>query len=75
MVKVSIPDNGQGIPLELQNKIFESFFATKAKGEGSGLGLDIVKKIINKHQRTIEIHSQTGKITFTSSLPLNLQKS
>lgn len=73
MVKVSITDNGQGIPLEIQNKIFEPFFTTKAKGEGSGLGLDIVKKIVDKHQGTIELHSQPGQTTFTISLPLNLE--
>ena len=43
---VSIKDNGHGIPKELQEKIFDPFFTTKKSGEGSGLGLDIVKKII-----------------------------
>ena len=69
-LKVSITDNGHGIPLEMQNKIFEPFFTTKSQGEGSGLGLDIVKKIINKHHGTIELNSTFGKTTFTISLPI-----
>ncbi|PSF39558.1 hybrid sensor histidine kinase/response regulator [Aphanothece hegewaldii CCALA 016] len=73
MVKVIMTDNGLGIPLEIQDKIFEPFFTTKAKGEGSGLGLDIVKKIINKHQGTIEFESMLGKTSFIVSLPINLE--
>jgi len=67
----SITDSGDGIPADIQSKIFEPFFTTKAPGEGSGLGLDIVKKIINKHNGSIKVDSIPGKTTFTVSLPIN----
>jgi signal transduction histidine kinase len=51
-------------------KIFEPFFTTKPAGEGSGLGLDIVKKILEKHQGNIEVESVPGKTTFTVFLPI-----
>jgi signal transduction histidine kinase len=71
-VLVSITDSGSGIPPEIMPKIFKPFFTTKAAGEGSGLGLDIVKKIIEKHQGTISMNSVPGQTTFTVSLPLEL---
>ncbi len=43
-------DSGTGIPEEIKDRIFEPFFTTKPRGEGSGLGLDIVRKVIEKHQ-------------------------
>ncbi len=67
---VSITDTGEGIPEELQKKIFEPFFTTKSAGEGSGLGLDIVKKIIEKHQGRITIESEPGNTTFHVWLPI-----
>ncbi len=70
-VQVSITNTGNGIPPEILPKIFEPFFTTKPIGEGSGLGLDIVKKIIEKHQGKIEVDSLPGKTTFTVFLPLN----
>ncbi len=57
---VSIGDTGPGIPEEIRSKIFDVFFTTKAAGVGSGLGLDIVKKIINKHQGRIGVQSKIG---------------
>jgi len=63
-------DSGGGIPDEIRQRIFEPFFTTKPAGEGSGLGLDIVKKIIERHQGTIEVESQPGKTTFTICLPI-----
>jgi signal transduction histidine kinase len=68
--KISITDSGTGIPEEIKPKIFEPFFTTKPPGEGSGLGLDIVRKIIEKHQGTIEFKSSPGQTTFTVSLPM-----
>ncbi len=70
--KISITDSGSGILPEIIPRIFEPFFTTKAPGEGSGLGLDIVKKIVEKHQGTIEAESVPGKTTFTVFLPMNL---
>lgn len=69
-VRVDISDTGQGIPSELQAKIFEPFFTTKPKGEGSGLGLNIVKKIVDRHAGQIRVDSQPGCTTFSVFLPL-----
>ena len=67
---VAITDTGHGIPADIQGKIFEPFFTTKPSGEGNGLGLDIVKKIIVKHQGEISLESMPGKTTFRVSLPI-----
>ena len=71
---VSISDNGKGIPPEIIPKIFEPFFTTKPPGEGSGLGLDIVKKILDKHEGQIFVQSVPGQTTFTVSIPLTLNE-
>ncbi|RKZ42877.1 MAG: hypothetical protein DRQ49_00680 [Gammaproteobacteria bacterium] len=68
-VLISITDSGVGIPASIQPKIFEPFFTTKPAGEGSGLGLDIVKKIIDKHDGKITATSMPGKTTLTVSIP------
>ena len=73
-VQIAIADTGTGIPKEIQQRIFEPFFTTKAAGEGSGLGLDIVKKIIDKHGGCIMVDSVPGKTTFTVILPADLGK-
>ncbi len=68
---VSIADTGCGIPDDIRDRIFEPFFTTKKAGEGSGLGLDIVRKIVERHGGTIEVFSQPGHgTTFTVRLPL-----
>ncbi|GAB4178509.1 MAG: AAA family ATPase [Coleofasciculaceae cyanobacterium] len=72
-VKVSITDNGKGISAEILPKIFEPFFTTKPPGEGSGLGLDIVRRIIKKHQGRVGVDSVPGKTTFTVFLPINVK--
>lgn len=69
-VVVRIIDNGPGIPTELREKIFEPFFTTKPIGEGSGLGLDIVKGIILRHQGEITVDSEPGRTCFTIRLPI-----
>ncbi|MEG4230973.1 AAA family ATPase [Microcoleus sp. Pol11C3] len=69
--KISISDSGKGISEEIKGKIFDPFFTTKPAGEGSGLGLDIVKKIVDKHQGKIEVESIPGKTTFNVSLPMS----
>ncbi len=69
-VIVSITDNGKGIPQDVSPKIFDPFFTTKPAGEGSGLGLDIVRKIVDKHQGKITFESEPGKTIFYVSLPI-----
>ena len=67
---VSVGDSGCGIPEELRSKIFDVFFTTKPAGVGSGLGLDIVKKIIQKHHGRIDLQSEVGVgTTFSVYLP------
>jgi len=68
-VVVAITDSGPGIPDAIKERIFEPFFTTKPAGEGSGLGLDICKKIIDKHQGKIGFDSQPGRTTFRVWLP------
>lgn len=68
---VKFTDSGDGISPEILDRIFEPFFTTKPPGEGSGLGLDIVKKIIEKHQGKIDVISVPGKTTFQVVLPIN----
>lgn len=70
-VYVRITDSGSGISQEVAAKMFEPFFTTKKPGEGSGLGLHIVKKIIEKHQGKIGFSSEPGKTTFEVTLPKN----
>ena len=70
-VTVKIEDNGPGIPKEIQDKIFQPLFTTKAKGEGSGLGLSIVQKIIEKHKGNISFESKKGKTVFIVKLPIH----
>ncbi|MGL5063249.1 MAG: ATP-binding protein [Microcoleus sp.] len=67
---VSITDSGAGIEPEIMPRIFEPFFTTKPPGEGSGLGLDIVQKIIAKHQGQLQVESVPGNTVFTVLLPL-----
>jgi signal transduction histidine kinase len=69
-VKIGITDSGPGIPEEIKFQIFEPFFTTKPPGEGTGLGLDIVKKIVEKHRGTIAFKSQPGRTTFNVFLPI-----
>jgi two-component system, NtrC family, sensor kinase len=68
---VKISDSGIGIPREAVDRIFEPFYTTKAIGEGSGLGLDIVRKIVDKHNGEISVHSVLGEGTsFRVALPI-----
>lgn len=69
-VVVRITDSGHGIPQEILPRIFDPFFTTKPAGEGSGLGLDIVRKIIDRHQGRIDVESQPGRTTFSVFLPI-----
>ncbi|MBD2576837.1 cache domain-containing protein [Oscillatoria sp. FACHB-1406] len=65
-------DSGKGIPPEILPRIFDPFFTTKAAGEGSGLGLDIVRKVVKKHQGEISVESQPGRTAIAILIPRNL---
>jgi signal transduction histidine kinase len=67
---VEIGDNGPGIPGEVQPHIFEPFFTTKGVGEGTGLGLDTVQRIVKKHRGNIQVNSTPGDTRFQVWLPL-----
>ena len=67
---VEIGDNGPGISPEIKDHIFEPFFTTKAVGEGTGLGLDTVQRIVKKHHGTIQVSSNPGDTRFQVWLPL-----
>jgi len=69
-VVVEIGDNGPGIPEEVEPHIFEPFFTTKGVGEGTGLGLDTVQRIVKKHRGNIQVDSEPGNTRFQIWLPL-----
>jgi signal transduction histidine kinase len=66
---VKVTDSGAGIPPEVQPKILEPFFTTKPMGEGSGLGLHICQKIVEKHQGKLNFVTRPGETTFIVDLP------
>jgi signal transduction histidine kinase len=67
---VEIQDSGPGIPPDIMPHIFEPFFTTKGVGAGTGLGLDIVYRIIRQHSATIEVQSRPGETRFIVRLPV-----
>jgi signal transduction histidine kinase len=69
-IMVEIRDNGAGIPEDLRSRIFEPFFTTKAVGEGTGLGLDTVARIVRKHRGNIRFESKPGDTCFQVRLPI-----
>ncbi len=69
-VVVEIGDNGPGISPEVKPHIFEPFFTTKGVGEGTGLGLDTVQRIVKKHRGSIQVTSKPGDTRFQVWLPV-----
>ena len=69
-VLVEIVDTGEGIPAEIQTRIFEPFFTTKPMGEGTGLGLDTVYRIVRKHRGNVTFASRPGYTCFRVRLPI-----
>jgi signal transduction histidine kinase len=71
-VLIEIADNGPGIPPEIKSKIFDPFFTTKGVGEGTGLGLDIVNRIIKSHRGMLSVTSVPGDTRFQVRLPIQV---
>ena len=69
-VVVRIVDNGAGIPAEVRERIFDPFFTTKPMGHGTGLGLDIVRRLVRHNDGQITVESQPGRTEFRVSLPV-----
>ncbi len=69
-VFVEITDNGPGIPDDVKSKIFDPFFTTKGVGKGTGLGLEVVRRIVDHHKGSITVDSVPGKTTFTICFPV-----
>jgi signal transduction histidine kinase len=68
---VTITDSGAGIPADVRSRIFEPFFTTKPVGKGTGLGLEMVRRIVeNRHHGSISIDSHPGRTSFSVCLPL-----
>ncbi|SDQ04085.1 Histidine kinase-, DNA gyrase B-, and HSP90-like ATPase [Chryseobacterium soldanellicola] len=70
-VKVTINDNGPGIPEDIKPNIFDPFFTTKDVGKGTGMGLETVQRIILKHKGSVKVQSVPGSTTFTVCIPIN----
>jgi signal transduction histidine kinase len=69
-VTVNIIDNGKGIPDEIMSRIFDPFFTTKKVGEGTGIGLDTVNRVVKRHKGTVKVNSKPGRTEFSVSIPL-----
>jgi signal transduction histidine kinase len=71
-IVVEIRDDGPGIPAEIRPRIFDPFFTTKDVGEGTGLGLDVVRRIVTERSGgEIEVQSEPGDTRFIVRLPLS----
>ncbi|WP_254062470.1 sensor histidine kinase [Acidobacterium sp. S8] len=70
MLLIEVWDNGPGIPPDLQDRIFEPFYTTKAPGSGLGLGLDTVQRIVRKHRGYVRVQSEPGATCFQIRLPI-----
>ena len=76
MVTLTIADTGHGMPQDVIAKIFDPFFTTKEFGKGTGLGLTVVRGIIEEHSGTIQVKSEPGVGTeFTICLPIHSEPS
>jgi signal transduction histidine kinase len=69
-ILVEIADDGAGIPGDVRSRIFDQFFTTKEVGKGTGLGLDIARRIVGQHQGKISFTSEPGNTSFQVRLPI-----
>jgi signal transduction histidine kinase len=70
-VLAEVVDNGPGVPEQIRDRIWEPFFTTKDVGQGSGLGLDIARRIVARHSGSIELHQMPGETAFAVRLPVS----
>jgi len=69
-VRITITDNGPGIPDDIKQNIFAPFFTTKEMGKGTGLGLDVVTRIMSQHNGEVKVKSEPGHTEFEICLPI-----
>ncbi len=69
-VQVSVIDDGPGIPEDVKTKIFDPFFTTKEIGKGTGLGLEVVQRIVQQHRGSVKVNSEPGKTEFIICFPI-----
>ena len=69
-VVVRVTDDGPGIPAEVKSRVFDPFFTTKPVGKGTGLGLDIVRRLVDRNDGSIELESEPGRTEFRVALPV-----
>ena len=70
-IKVEVGDTGTGIPDTIINKIYDPFFTTKAVGKGTGLGLEVSRRVVDHHGGKLDLRSEPGNTVFTVSLPFD----
>lgn len=73
-LRISVVDSGKGIPKEIQDKLFESFFTTKKPGHGTGLGLSVSLKIVESHKGKLYYDPNSTNTRFVLEIPLNLSQ-
>ena len=66
---MKVVDNGPGIPEQLRPRVFDQFFTTKPLGQGTGLGLDIARRIVRNHDGVLEFDTRPGRTEFRVVLP------
>ncbi len=69
-VRIKIIDNGTGIPPEILSRIFDPFFTTKKVGEGTGIGLDLVNRVVKHHNGDVKVTSKPGRTEFAICIPV-----
>ena len=69
-VVVRVTDDGPGIPADVKSRIFDPFFTTKGVGKGTGLGLDIVRRLLDRNDGSIDVESEPGRTEFRVALPV-----
>ena len=70
-VQVTIIDDGPGIPDEIKSKIFDPFFTTKEMGKGTGMGLEMVQRIVHQHNGSVKVKSVPGRTEFSVCFPID----